>query len=151
MSWVNPKTFKKFLCVSLRGRENHRLSLSFKICTEQNFVTIMADFFSKKHSITKNEAKLELGKFLQKYYEKRSRIMKTRLSTQTKKLTKPNLFKTLLKNILPLYFIDKLKNHTLVKDIFDIESYNGDVRPLIMLYLYLVGIDDIGYDSVSFE
>ena len=76
----------------------------------QNFVTIMADFFSKKHSITKNEAKLELGKFLQKYYEIRSRIMKTRLSTQTKKLTKPSLFKTLLKNILPLYFIDKFSS-----------------------------------------
>ena len=52
----------------------------------QNFVTIMADFYSKKHSITKNEAKLELEKFLQKYCEK---IRKTRLSTNTKKLTKP--------------------------------------------------------------
>ena len=89
----------------------------------ENFVTTMADFFSKKHSITKNEAKLELGKFLQKYYEIRSRVMKTRLSTQTKKLTKPNLFKTLLKNILPLYFIDKLKNQIYKKRTNGIQGF----------------------------
>ena len=86
----------------------------------QNFVTIMADFFSKKHSMTKNETKLELDKFLQKYFEK---FEKTRLSTQTKKLTKPSLFKTLLKNTLPSHFIDKLKNQIYKKRTNGIQGF----------------------------
>ena len=80
----------------------------------------MADFFSKKHSITKNEAKLELEKFLQKYFEKTE---KTRLSPQTKKLTKPSLFKTLLKNALPSYFIDKLRNQIYKKRTNEIQGF----------------------------
>lgn len=62
-----------------------------------------------------------------------------------------NKLKNKKRDKIESYYINKLKNHNLIKDIFDIENYNGDVRPLIMLYLYLVGIDDIGYDSVTFE
>ena len=70
----------------------------------QNFVAIMADFFSKKHSISQYEAKLKLEKVLQKYFEQ------VKLSRRTKKLIKPSLFKTSLKYILPSSFVDKLKN-----------------------------------------
>jgi len=49
------------------------------------------------------------------------------------------------------FYIKLLNQHDFIKDMFDLDKYDGDVRPLIMLVLYMHGIEEIGYDELVYE
>ena len=49
------------------------------------------------------------------------------------------------------YYIKYLNRYDFIKEIFNLDNYDGYVRPLIMLALYMHGIEDIGFDDIVYE
>jgi len=83
----------------------------------EKFVIIVSNFFSKKHSIPIDEARLKLEKVLEKYFEKQ------KMPQQIRKLSKPSLPKKILNNILPTFLVERLKNQIYKKKTNGIKGF----------------------------